>query len=97
MNKIWQVPFVIAAVFASWLFGPNIDTSTLQLSVPVITNGTALIGGFFIVFGSRLSGGCTSGNGISSASLLSIPSLFAIVCMFGGAIITSTLLVVFFG
>jgi hypothetical protein len=34
-----------------------------------------LIGGFFVGFGSRYAGGCTSGHGIVGMSNLEVPSL----------------------
>ena len=46
-------------------------------------------GGFFVGFGSRYAGGCTSGHAISGISNLQIPSLIAVVGFFiGGLLMT---------
>ena len=49
----------------------------------------ALFGGFTMVFGSRLAGGCTSGHGISGMSAFSISSIISVVAMFAGGILTA--------
>jgi uncharacterized membrane protein YedE/YeeE len=46
----------------------------------------SLAGGFALVFGSRLGGGCTSGHGLSGAALLSISSFITVAAMFAGGI-----------
>ena len=46
-----------------------------------------VIGGFFIGFGSRYAGGCTSGHAISGMSNLQIPSLKAVIGFFVGGLI----------
>lgn len=46
-------------------------------------------GGFFVGFGSRYAGGCTSGHGITGLSNLQLPSLLAVIGFFiGGLAIT---------
>jgi len=46
----------------------------------------AIFGGFIMVFGARIAGGCTSGHGISGSSHQFIGSLIAMASMFAGAI-----------
>lgn len=46
-----------------------------------------LTGGFFVGFGSRYAGGCTSGHAISGLSNLQLPSLIAVVGFFVGGLI----------
>lgn len=46
-----------------------------------------LIGGFFVGFGSRYAGGCTSGHAISGLSNLQLPSLIAVIGFFIGGLI----------
>jgi len=48
-----------------------------------------IIGGFFIGFGSRYAGGCTSGHAISGMSNLQLPSLKAVIGFFVGGLIMS--------
>ncbi len=61
------------------------------LSLP----GVVLIigGGFFVCFGSRYAGGCTSGHAISGLANIQLASLFAVVGFFvGGLIVTHFIL-----
>lgn len=63
-----------------------------HVSVAPSANGvdvTALrgvVGGFVMVLGARLAGGCTSGHGISGMSMLGISSFVTVACMFAGGI-----------
>ncbi|MDG1046689.1 MAG: YeeE/YedE thiosulfate transporter family protein [Bacteroidia bacterium] len=52
-------------------------------------------GGFFIGFGSRYAGGCTSGHAIMGLSQLSIGSLIAVIGFFIGGLIVSWFLLPF--
>lgn len=48
-----------------------------------------ILGGFFVGFGARYAGGCTSGHAISGLANLQFASLFAVIGFFiGGLIIT---------
>ncbi|MEO7524530.1 MAG: YeeE/YedE thiosulfate transporter family protein [Ferruginibacter sp.] len=50
-------------------------------------------GGFFVGFGTRYAGGCTSGHAIMGLSNLQFPSLIATICfMAGGFIMTNFIL-----
>lgn len=52
-----------------------------------------VIGGFFVGFGSRYAGGCTSGHAISGMSNLQLPSLVTVIGFFiGGLIVTHLIL-----
>lgn len=51
----------------------------------IITAG----GGFLVGFGTRYSGGCTSGHGITGISMMQWPSLLATVLFFAGGILTA--------
>jgi uncharacterized membrane protein YedE/YeeE len=46
-----------------------------------------VVGGFFIGFGARYGGGCTSGHAISGLSNLQLPSLIAVVGFFAGGLL----------
>ncbi|MBZ9651564.1 YeeE/YedE family protein [Psychroflexus montanilacus] len=46
-----------------------------------------LVGGFFVGFGARYAGGCTSGHAISGLSNLQLPSLIAVIGFFIGGLI----------
>lgn len=52
-----------------------------------------VLGGFFVGFGARYAGGCTSGHAISGISNLQLPSIVAVIGFFiGGLIMTHLLL-----
>lgn len=53
---------------------------------------TLVIGGILVGFGTQLSGGCTTGHGLSGVSRLIPVSLVATASFFGAAVITSLLL-----
>ncbi|AJH16516.1 YeeE/YedE family protein [Myroides profundi] len=54
--------------------------------------GLLLLAGFFVGFGSRYAGGCTSGHAISGLSNLQLPSLIAVIGFFIGGLIMVHLL-----
>jgi uncharacterized protein len=45
-----------------------------------------IVGGFFVGFGTRYAGGCTSGHAIMGLSNLQLPSLIATICFFVGGL-----------
>ncbi len=58
---------------------------------------TALAGGFFIGFGARWAGGCTSGHGLTGTMQLFIGSWLAAVSFFIGGVVTALVMYNFFG
>ncbi len=56
-----------------------------------------VLGGFFIGFGTRYAGGCTSGHAITGLSNLQLPSLVAVIGFFiGGLLMTHVLYPIIF-
>jgi uncharacterized protein len=51
-----------------------------------------VVGGFFVGFGTRYAGGCTSGHAIMGLSNLQWPSLIATCCFFAGGLIMTWLI-----
>lgn len=51
----------------------------------------AFAGGFVMLLGARIAGGCTSGHGISGIAQLSVGSTVAVAAMFAGGIATALL------
>lgn len=51
-----------------------------------------VVGGFFVGFGTRYAGGCTSGHAITGLSNLQLPSLIAVFGFFIGGLITTYLI-----
>jgi uncharacterized membrane protein YedE/YeeE len=54
--------------------------------------GTAFLGGFLILFGARLAGGCTLGLFLSGATQLSLSGLYFGAVIFAVAMLTARLL-----
>jgi uncharacterized membrane protein YedE/YeeE len=48
-----------------------------------------ILGGFFVGFGTRYAGGCTSGHAITGLSFLQWPSLIAVIGFFLGGLLTA--------
>lgn len=46
-------------------------------------------GGFVLLLGARIAGGCTSGHGISGMAQLSLSSFVAVAAMFAGGIVVA--------
>jgi uncharacterized membrane protein YedE/YeeE len=55
-----------------------------------------ILGGFFVGFGARYAGGCTSGHAISGLSDLQLPSLIAVIGFFIGGLSMTYLLMPLF-
>lgn len=95
----WQLGFIFGIIGGAYLsstlsgirrksFSPiwqqtTGTTTLLQRSI------LAFCGGFIMLFGARLADGCTSGNGISGISLLSIGSMIVILSMFIAGVIVA--------
>lgn len=56
-----------------------------------VTPLAAGVGGFLMVVGSRMAGGCTSGHGISGMSLLSVPSIITMAVALTWGVVVGTL------
>lgn len=69
------------------LVPPNIFSWEALLSLKGIL--LIALGGFFVGFGSRYAGGCTSGHAISGLSNLQLPSLIAVIGFFIGGLLMS--------
>lgn len=54
-----------------------------------------VLGGFFVGFGTRYAGGCTSGHAIMGLSSLQWPSLIATCCFMLGGILTANFVLPF--
>lgn len=52
-----------------------------------------IVGGFFVGFGTRYAGGCTSGHSIMGLSTLQWPSLVATICFMLGGFIMANLII----
>lgn len=73
------------AVSPAWASAAGLTTLTGRAPM-------AFIGGFVMLLGARIAGGCTSGHGISGMAQLSVGSTVAVAAMFAGGIATALLL-----
>ncbi|KAG0645819.1 non sense mediated decay [Hyphodiscus hymeniophilus] len=85
-----SVVFVTGALLGSWALS-RIEGPLPSAPLVHISAIKASIGGALSIFGARLSGGCTSGHGITGMSQLSISSFITIAAMFGGGVMWSFL------
>ncbi|KAM5348035.1 hypothetical protein ACJ41O_007859 [Fusarium nematophilum] len=76
--------FATGVATGAWAVASNFP-SLLAASIVETEPRLAAAGGFIMVVGSRLAGGCTSGHGISGLSLLSTSSLVTIGTAFAAA------------
>ncbi len=97
----WQVAIVIGIAIGAYL-SMRLSGARRQTISPAWGRATgitslagrapmAFIGGFIMLFGARIAGGCTSGHGISGMAQLSVGSTVAVAAMFAGGILTALL------
>lgn len=86
----WKLSFLLG-LFAGGvllaLFRPSSFTSLPHPSLP-----WAIAGGLLVGFGTRLSGGCTSGHGVCGVGRLSIRSIVAMAVFTGVGMIVRVFL-----
>lgn len=95
----WQMALdfaLIAGAFIAAWFGGTLRAQ----SVPSVWAGrfgpsvvkryaAAFLGGFILIFGARMAGGCTSGHGISGGLQLAVSSWTFFACMFASGVVTA--------
>ena len=95
----WEWMLVIGIIIGAFISAYTSGVFNLEI-IPSLWDDTfgsnvyfrlivAVFGGFLIGFGARMSGGCTSGHGISGTLQLSLGSWIAIICFFVGGIFTA--------
>ncbi|KAL8408494.1 hypothetical protein RB594_007073 [Gaeumannomyces avenae] len=94
--KTGSLVFAAGMALGAWVLGRGwapAAAAAVALPGPPTSGGSAAraaLGGFLMIVGSRLAGGCTSGHGISGMSLLSISSMVTIGSAFASGIVLST-------
>ncbi|KAK5161626.1 hypothetical protein LTR04_004011 [Oleoguttula sp. CCFEE 6159] len=74
-------------VAGAWALVHSLPNTVLPaVASPHISGFQGILGGFVMVFGARLAGGCTSGHGISGMAMLSLSSIVTVASMFAGGI-----------
>lgn len=66
-------------------FMPTELFATKSMEDPFVVT-MLVLGGFFVGFGTRYAGGCTSGHAISGLANLQLPSLIAVIGFFAGGL-----------
>lgn len=77
-----NVLFSAGVVGGAWLLSTLVPALAPMREV-AISPLRAALGGFMIILGSRMAGGCTSGHGISGLSLMSTSSFLTVAATFG--------------
>lgn len=97
-------PVKVNPALVAELHSYQVDTYTSQLPPEIFSfqglftlRGFILlvIGGFFVGFGTRYAGGCTSGHSIMGLSNLQWPSLVATICFMAGGFIMANIFLPF--
>lgn len=90
------IGLLIGGFLASRVFGSGTASPAEFVHARETTNwrryGDAFIGGFLILFGARLAGGCTSGHIISGMTQLAVSSTLFAAAVFAGGIGTAHLI-----
>ncbi|KAK3390836.1 hypothetical protein B0H63DRAFT_520051 [Podospora didyma] len=77
-----NILFSAGAIAGAWLLTTLVPTYG-QVTPVTVAPLSAGLGGFLMILGSRIAGGCTSGHGISGLSLFSTSSFLTIAATFG--------------
>jgi uncharacterized membrane protein YedE/YeeE len=99
----WSIVFVLATVVGGFLAAWSGDELTGRYLPPMwverfgadsvaLRTVFAFAGGALIAFGARLTGGCTSGHGISGTLQLAVSSWISVILFFVGGIAVAALL-----
>ncbi|KAJ3329873.1 hypothetical protein HDU93_000749 [Gonapodya sp. JEL0774] len=91
-DALGKISFAIAAIlggYASSSTSGTFATGSGLAAAPLVIatigwKAQAVIGGWMLLFGARVAGGCTSGHGISGFGFLGVTSVAAVAAMFGG-------------
>ncbi|KAK3307586.1 uncharacterized protein B0T15DRAFT_183351 [Chaetomium strumarium] len=83
--------FSVGVVGGAWLASSAVP-ALRPVADMAVSPARAVMGGFMIIFGSRMAGGCTSGHGISGLSLMSTSSFLTAAAIFAGGGLTGMLL-----
>lgn len=98
----WQWMFVFGILIGSFVSSIISKSFTRQAIPPmwekrfgssIVKRAViAFIGGFLVLYGARLAGGCPSGHGLSGFAQMSISGYVSLTCFFvGGAVVARIL------
>ncbi|MBI5086099.1 MAG: YeeE/YedE family protein [Acidobacteria bacterium] len=86
----WEFALVIGLVLGAWA-SARLGRSGGGEPVAQGRAWEAVIGGFLLLFGARLAGGCTSGHGISGSLQLAVSGWVFFICIFISGMATAFL------
>ena len=86
----WRLSLALGLVLGALTYTLVFSESGLYTTTVSLTR--LVVGGFLVGLGTRFSGGCTSGHGISGLASLSMTSLYAVATFMGTAILTANIL-----
>lgn len=84
-KSVWQVVFGLGVALGAFLVPQVMPGVPSPSEVPP---AQSLLGGFLLVFGARLVGGCASGHGLTGLPSLHVVSWLVVPALFAGAIAT---------
>ena len=85
----WRFAFVAGLVVGGLLLQRLLPAS---LGVPVSSGALLVVGGLLVGFGTRMSGGCTSGHGVCGNARLAPRSIVATLTFMGVAMVVTFVL-----
>jgi len=86
----WQLVYGLGAVLGGYLSSSGVVVPPPSPGTPNgVGPGFAFVGGFVMILGARVSGGCASGHGLSGVTALAVNGWLALPMMFAGAIPTA--------
>lgn len=102
LSNAWQVVYnyVFALAGAALAVVMNSSFALDETDQPLTAGFSPMrmaLGGFLVIAGARVAGGCTCGHGVSGTSELSIESFVGAGAIFGGAILTRCIMVFVLG
>jgi uncharacterized membrane protein YedE/YeeE len=88
-ERTWRLYLAIGTIIGALIYTLTLSPSGLWMTSVQLWR--LALGGLLVGFGTRLSGGCTSGHGISGLASLSFTSFCAVIIFMGVAIVTANL------
>jgi uncharacterized membrane protein YedE/YeeE len=89
-ERKWRVVLAIGVIIGALMY--TLTLSPTDFWTTSVQLWRLVLGGLLVGFGTRLSGGCTSGHGISGLASLSKTSLYAVLVFMGVAIVTANMI-----